>query len=144
MINPVYGIQRHAVLLNKLRPPHVEPDEPAGFRIDDSGKQHRVFNMIRPAWQSDVFWKFMKDLDERKSQADNEAIGASRKSGALARERVELAEPKVVNTAAPKGLWKNCYDEAWLAKLTLPSRRTLQVLEENYDFNLEYRVEQGL
>lgn len=86
----------------------------------------------------------MKDLDRLKAQADEEAIGASRKPGALARDRVELAQPKVVNTAAPKGLWRNCYDEAWLSGLKLPSLRTLEVREGDYDFSLDYHVEQGV
>ncbi len=128
----------------KFAPPHVELDEPAGFRIDKNGKKHCIFNMIRPAWQSDLFWKFMKDLDGLKGQADEDAIGASRKPGALARDRVELVQPKVVDTAALKGLWKNCYNEVWLANLKLPCCRVLEVMEENYDFSLEYRLEEGL
>ena len=76
----------------------------------------------------------MRDIDKLREAR----CGQTAKSGNKPRQRVELAQPKTINSPAPKGLWRNCYDPQWLARLPQHEQSALNIIDEDYDFSLEY------
>ncbi|PIL28469.1 hypothetical protein GSI_08507 [Ganoderma sinense ZZ0214-1] len=74
----------------------------------------------------------MRDLDFWNKQD----FEKHRTSSSAPRWRVALEEPRVVNSAAPVGLWRNCYDPGWLKKLDAPRRRLLKIINEDFDFTM--------
>lgn len=133
--DPAFGLERHAVLLNKLMPVHVSPDEPA---VPGVGMDCRTYHIIEALWQSRPYKTFMRGIDGLR----NAKRAREDKGGNRPRQRLELREPNTVNSKAPKGLWRNCYDADWLTHLkTLTPHlyNALEVIEEDYDFSLDPR-----
>ncbi|KAI0738694.1 hypothetical protein C8Q80DRAFT_1113287, partial [Daedaleopsis nitida] len=122
---------RHCALLSKLKPAHVSPDKPA----DPDNPDCRKFHIIEARWQSKAYKTFMRDIDKKSAQS------RANKSGNKRRERIELAIPETINSEAPVGLWRNCYDVMWLKSLEPHEFHALEVIEDEYDFSLEYRTE---
>ncbi|RDX43278.1 hypothetical protein OH76DRAFT_1322818, partial [Lentinus brumalis] len=96
----------------------------------------KTFFIVEAFWQSDELKVFLRLLDTWHLWDWRQSIGDRLPGGNPPRKRVELAEPRVANSAAPKGLWKNCYNDAWLDTLKPHVRRQLGIIDEDYDFRL--------
>ncbi|KAI0709156.1 hypothetical protein C8Q76DRAFT_626546, partial [Earliella scabrosa] len=125
-------LRRHCLLLSKLEPGHVSPDEPAV----PGDPSCRTFFILEAEWQSQEYKAFMRGGLDKMLKAARKSSG-----GNQPRERLERPEPKVVNSRAPRGLWRNCYSQAWLQKLMPHQHHALQIIDEDYDFSLDCRVD---
>lgn len=108
----------------------VENDE------DDRQKHPRVYFIVDAAWQSGGLKTFVRMLDQWNISDWRQKIGDKLPGGNAPRKRVELAKPRVVDSLAPPGLWRNCYDERWLESLNPVPRARLNVVDSDYDFLL--------
>ena len=70
-----------------------------------------------------------------------EARGHKHAGGNTPRERLELADGETVDSPAPKGLWRNCYNPAWLKGLKPYQYEALQIIDEDYEFSLDARAD---
>lgn len=124
------------VLFEKLKPSHMSGDEPE-FETDNERQTHdRVFFIVEAEWQSPELITFLRTLDAWHVYDWRQAIGDRLPGGNPPRKRVSRAVPRVVNSVAPKGLWKNCYSQAWLDKLKPHKRAELKMINSDYDFSL--------
>ncbi len=113
-------------------PIHVSPDEPA---VPSAGMECRVYHITEALWQSRSYKTFMRGIDSlRNAKRTKDKTG-----GNSPRLRVELREPRTVNSKAPKGLWRNCYDENWLKNLPPHEYNVLEIIDDLYEFNLDPR-----
>ncbi|KAI1788737.1 hypothetical protein LXA43DRAFT_628877 [Ganoderma leucocontextum] len=128
-----HGLLRHAALFDKLEPCHMSGDEAAVAKEGaGTGSAGQAYHIVEAAWQSREFKICMRDLDVWNIQD----FGVDRPSGSRPRWRVALETPRVVNSTAPAGLWRNCYDPHWLKKLDAPRRRLLRIIDQDFDFTL--------
>ena len=112
-------------------------DEAVVESSTDNRQAHpRVFFIVEAAWQSEPFKRFVRTLDEWNIEDWRQKVGDILPGGNSPRRRVALATPRVVNSPAPIGLWRNCYDPGWLKKLKGHVRERLQIIDEDYDFSL--------
>lgn len=130
--DPAFGLQRHAMLLNRLKPVHVSPDEPA---VPSVGVECRTYHIKEALWQSRGYKTFMRGIDKiRIAKRAKDDTG-----GNAPCQRIELRVPTTVNSKAPKGLWRNCYDEDWLRGLRLHEYNGLEIIDDDYEFSLDPR-----
>ncbi|RDX51288.1 hypothetical protein OH76DRAFT_1347265, partial [Lentinus brumalis] len=128
---------QHKALFEKLKPRHMSGDEPEFEVSNDERQAHpRVFFITDAFWQSGPLVTLFRSLDAWNVQDWRQSIGDNLPGGNPPRKRVELANPKVVNSPAPKGLWRNCYNDAWLATLKKHEIRKLRIINKDYDFKL--------
>ncbi|KAJ2981474.1 hypothetical protein NUW54_g10870 [Trametes sanguinea] len=109
---------RHLELFAKLKPEFMSGDETD--RDDDGRKLHPPsFTIVEPEWAS----------IEYQPTVDGDYKGGNG-------PRVRNFKGKMVDSPAPKGLWRNCYNQAWVSKLKPHQLRSLSIVEEDYDFAL--------
>ncbi|RDX44262.1 hypothetical protein OH76DRAFT_1359904 [Lentinus brumalis] len=133
----IHGLDQHKALLDKMKPRHMSGDEPEFEVSNDERVTHpRIFFIIDAFWQSGPLVKLLRSLDAWNVQDYCQSIGDNLPGGNPPRKRVELATPKVVNSRAPKGLWRNCYNDAWLDTLKPHEIRKLCIINKDYDFKL--------
>ena len=100
-----------------------------------AGTSGQSYHIIEAAWQSREFKICVRDLDFWNIK-DFDDYG---RGGSRPRCHVAVQEPRVVDSPAPAGLWRNCYDPDWLRKLDAPRRRLLRIIDEDFDFTLPER-----
>ncbi|RPD52091.1 hypothetical protein L227DRAFT_515363, partial [Lentinus tigrinus ALCF2SS1-6] len=128
---------RHKILFEKLKPSHMSGDEPQFDSEDGEWQTYpRTFFIVEAAWQSKLLKDFLRTLDQWHIEDWRQSIGDRLPGGSPPRIRIARANPKVRQSAAPKGLWKNCYDRKWFAKLKPHKQRELEVIDQDYDFRL--------
>ncbi|KAI0716866.1 hypothetical protein C8Q76DRAFT_575933, partial [Earliella scabrosa] len=130
-------LDRHWILFDMLKPVHMSGDEAVTMGPGDDRQKHpRVYHIVEAAWQSEEFKAFVRALDEWNIEDWRVKVGERLRGGNSPRERIALAKPRVINSAAPQGLWRNCYSPSWLASLKPHARERLQIIDEDYDFSL--------
>ncbi len=136
MINR-HSLTRMATLFDKMKPCHMSGDE-AEIDADDNDRQMhpRVFYIVDAFWQSKEFKTGVRVLDGWNVEDWRQCVGDTLPGGNAPRRRIGLAEPRVVNSKAPKGLWKNCYNKKWLRTLKPHVRRKLRIINADFDFSL--------
>ncbi|KAI0686178.1 hypothetical protein C8Q76DRAFT_636259, partial [Earliella scabrosa] len=128
---------KHKILFDRLRPGHMSGDEAVTMGTGDDRQQHpRVYHIVELAWQSEEFKTFVRTLDEWNIENFRIKVGRKLSGGNSPRERIALAKPRVIDSPAPKGLWRNCYSPTWLAALKPHVREQLQIIDKDYDFSL--------
>ncbi|CDO77466.1 hypothetical protein BN946_scf184881.g10 [Trametes cinnabarina] len=129
-----HGHRRHLRLFALLEPVHMSGDE-----TDGPEKKHpSVFRITIARWQSEAFRNFLWAIDAQ-YRADWEHPRERRRTpGNEPRVRVLPAggTDSATECVAPIGLPRNCYDEGWLASLSAPTVRELDIQEVVYDFSL--------
>ncbi|KAI1789842.1 hypothetical protein LXA43DRAFT_850059, partial [Ganoderma leucocontextum] len=127
----------HLVLFSDLEAAHLSSDEPA-FGQDKRQAQYSLYYIVEAAWQSRAFRKFVRDLDQWYLYHSRPKVGQKQHGENRPRIREELPKGKarVVNSVAPRGLWRNCYAEDWLQSLKVSEREDLDMRDEDYDFTL--------
>ncbi|PIL35031.1 hypothetical protein GSI_02818 [Ganoderma sinense ZZ0214-1] len=130
-------LDHHLVLFDDIEAAHLSSDEPA-FGTDDRQSQFKLYYIIEAAWQSQDFKKFVWALDQWYLYYARPKVGMKQRGGNLPRVREALPKGKarVVDSIAPRGLWRNCYDEDWLKNLKVSEREDLNMRDEDYDFTL--------
>ena len=122
------GLKRHLILVDRLLPQNMSADE----TDDSSSRAPKVYRIVECKWQSVLLKMFLRALDD----LYREHCATRPHGGNPPRMRVESASTRVEEGHAPEGLWRNCYDAAWLNSLPEYRRRALKIVDEDYDFGL--------
>ncbi|CDO76818.1 hypothetical protein BN946_scf185033.g15 [Trametes cinnabarina] len=122
------GLSRHALLLDKLLPQNMSSDE-----TDDPKSAHKRYRIIDAQWQSTAIKAFLRRLDG----IYLEYCATRGGGGSRPRERVLAPNRKSEDSHAPEGLWRNCYDPAWLASRQAYQIRRLRIIDSDYDFSID-------
>ena len=92
---------------------------------------------------SEELRKFLRKLDEAHYDDSLNLPEKQSQGGSGPRERKPRDPRKSIVGVAVKGLWRNCYNPAWLATLKRHKIRDLQIIDEEYDFTIvEYSDEE--
>ncbi|KAH9847482.1 hypothetical protein C2E23DRAFT_741800 [Lenzites betulinus] len=127
-----FGLDQHKRLFSMLRPIHMSGDE-----TDGTEKTHPpTFRIVEARWQSLALKLFFRALDALYRECWAKPAGERATSGNPPRIRIERADARTEDSLAPIGLWKNCYDPAWLKSLRPHVRESLKIIDKNYDFKL--------
>ncbi|KAI0711694.1 hypothetical protein C8Q76DRAFT_623107, partial [Earliella scabrosa] len=132
LITMIAGMQRHAQLFNRLTAANMSDDETDGPAV----KHPPVYRIILAEWQSEELRTFLWTLDRMWREYWERPYSRRRKSGNIPRQRVLRPNSRTEHGIAPRGLWKNCYNPAWLDKLRPYERRQLKIIEREYDFTI--------
>ncbi|KAI9061952.1 hypothetical protein FKP32DRAFT_1554193, partial [Trametes sanguinea] len=125
---------RHLELFAKLKPEFMSGDETD--RDENRKKIHPPsFTVVEPEWASFEYRRFVRKIDAwRYHDWKNPTVDGDYKGGNG--PRVRKFKGEMVNSPAPKGLWRNCYNQAWVSKLKPHQLRSLSIVDEDYDFTL--------
>ena len=127
-----HNLGEHVALFKRLRPCHMSGDE-----TDGDVKVHPpTYRIVETRWQSLELKTFLRALDTMyREKWAAPPIGRAT-SGNAPRFRIE-AGSRIEDGVAPIGLWRNCYDKAWLASLKPHVLQSLKVRDEDYNFSLK-------
>ncbi|KAI0753045.1 hypothetical protein C8Q80DRAFT_1097709, partial [Daedaleopsis nitida] len=122
----------HRKLFSILRPIHMSGDE-----TDGPVKEHPPrFRIVEARWQSLELKTFLRALDALYREIWAKPAGTRVTSGNAPRVRLERPDARIEDGIAPIGLWKNCYDHAWLRSLRPHVRESLKIINTDYAFTL--------
>ncbi len=110
----------------------------SGDELENARATHRRYRIIEAQWMSTALRTFLRRLDS----IYIEYCATRGGGGSGPRERIPYPTPKVEDSPAPDGLWRNCYDDAWLASRPAHRLRKLQIIESNYDFSLHVEFDE--
>lgn len=100
------------------------------------GRLTSTYIIIEAKWQSDDMKEFLRQLDQR--YVDDWVKGLRNRGGRGPRQRVARAGAEVMDSDAPKGLWRNCYNDAWLQSKPAWFVADLEIIDADYDFNIDF------
>lgn len=133
-------------LWQALTPANMSDDETDSGGKKGKGKATRrrkrhwpTWTVIRSLWQSDTLIHFLHGVDKhyRRDWENPGRYSAKRKSsGQPPRRRYLKATSKVEEGVVPRGLWRNCYNPAWLKTLRPDELAALQIIDEDFDLEL--------
>ena len=104
----------------------------SGDETDGPEKTHPpVWRIVIAKWQSEQLRNFLWALD----RMYREDWGRKRVGGNPPRVRI-IRENSEEEGYPAHGLWRNCYDEDWLAKQPGYVLEELEILDQDYDFTL--------
>ncbi|KAI0647293.1 hypothetical protein C8Q79DRAFT_925855 [Trametes meyenii] len=127
-----FKLNQHKCLFSMLRPIHMSGDE-----TDGDKKVHPPrFRIVEARWQSLALKIFFRTLNMLYRECWATPVGERATCGNPPRVRVEHKDARVEDSLAPIGLWRNCYDRAWLESLRPHMRKSLQIIDSDYDFKL--------
>ncbi|KAI9057617.1 hypothetical protein FKP32DRAFT_1583395, partial [Trametes sanguinea] len=126
-------LDRHGELLGKLEPRHMSGDE-AKTPMD---RLTGVYVIIEAAWQSVQLKTFLRQLDILYAVEYMKPSGGLLRSGKPPRQRIVRPDSRTMDSAAPIGLWRNCYDARWLSRQRPHFIKGLEIIDEDYDFTLD-------
>ena len=107
-------------------------DETAG-----PAKSHPpVYDIVEASWQSLAMKTYLRTIDAMSREDWASPVQSRAVSGNPPRHRREVPNPKVEVTPVPIGLWRNCYDEQFLASLRPHELERLEIIDAEYDFTL--------
>ncbi|KAI1785296.1 hypothetical protein LXA43DRAFT_900055 [Ganoderma leucocontextum] len=129
-----YGLFEHVRLFTKLDPVHMSSDEAESAEARRKG----LYAIIEAEWQSEDFKTFVRSLNQCYLDDWDKGVG-KRKCGHPPRQRyVSASNPSIVDSVAPVGLWRNCYDLTWLRKQPEWIVRDLAIINEDYNFTIQW------
>lgn len=127
-----FKLNQHKRLFSMLRPIHMSGDE-----TDGEEKTHPpTFCIVEARWQSLALKIFFRTLDALYRECWANPIGDRATPGNPPRVRLERPDARIEDGVAPIGLWRNCYDPAWLKSLRPHVRASLRIVDADYDFVL--------
>ena len=127
-----FKLSEHKALFAKLRPIHMSGDETDG----DEKSIPPTFRIINVRWMSRELRLFLRTLDALYRERWAKPIGNRATAGNAPRYRVERSNGRWEDGVAPIGLWRNCYDSAWLKSLRPHVRASLNIIDADYNFSL--------
>ncbi|KAI1789370.1 hypothetical protein LXA43DRAFT_1062880 [Ganoderma leucocontextum] len=110
----IYGLSQHVQLFLRLKPVHMSSDEAEDEESDRAGN----YTIIKATWQSHPLKTFLHSLDNQYIKGTSDA--------------------RVLDSVAPIGLWRNCYNETWVQRQDAWVIRDLCIIDEDYDFSLNF------
>ncbi|RPD78429.1 hypothetical protein L226DRAFT_558372 [Lentinus tigrinus ALCF2SS1-7] len=128
----------HLDLITKLTAVNHSEDE---TDVDMPRRRTRAnrFRIIACEWMSEELRGFLRALDKQYIDEWETSPARRRAGGSAPRERVIAVPPLSELGHAAIGLWRNCYNEAWLGTLKRHQIRQLCILEGKYDFTIRPR-----
>ncbi|KAJ3006967.1 hypothetical protein NUW54_g3733 [Trametes sanguinea] len=126
------SLSRHRILFDRLSANNMSGDETDGEKVEHAP----VYRIILAEWQSDDLRAFLWALDAMYIKYWEKPPESRRTKGNAPRTRVLRGDSRTVPGTAPMGLWRNCYNAAWLAKKKEWEVEALQIIDEDYDFTL--------
>ncbi|RDX45343.1 hypothetical protein OH76DRAFT_1357918, partial [Lentinus brumalis] len=131
----------HLDLMTKLTPVNHSEDE---TDVDMPRKRSRAnrFRIVRCDWMSDDLRNFLRALYEQHIDEWETSPTKRQAGGSAPRERVTTVPPMSELGRAAIGLWRNCYNEAWLGTLKPHELRKMCIIESKYDFTIRPRSTQ--
>ncbi|KAI0737796.1 hypothetical protein C8Q80DRAFT_1114763, partial [Daedaleopsis nitida] len=125
-------LHQHKRLFSILRPIHMSGDE-----TDGPVKEHPPrFRIVEARWQSLELKTFLRAIDALYRDDWAKPVGCRATSDNAPRHRVEHSDARIEDGVAPIGLWRNCYDQAWLRSLRPHVRESLKIINTDYIFSL--------
>ncbi|OJT02569.1 hypothetical protein TRAPUB_6891 [Trametes pubescens] len=122
-------LQHHLELMSLLRAENMSDDETDRDEVTKAKKYPAVFYIRDAEWMSAIFREFLRSVDALKLR--------KLKPGNSPRLRLARKKTtKYAQAAVPEGLWRNCYNIAWLSTLKTFELRKLRIIDEDYDFTL--------
>ncbi|OJT07710.1 hypothetical protein TRAPUB_1400 [Trametes pubescens] len=132
------GLERHSVLFDRLTARDMSGDETETY-----GGQRTLpatYQIVETRWQSKEFKTFMRTLDAmHRNDWETAQFGqrANARLGSPPRTRILRADDSAEDGYAPRGLWRNCYDQDWLHDLAPPFALDLGIIDTDYNFDLK-------
>ncbi|KAI1795835.1 hypothetical protein LXA43DRAFT_1090470 [Ganoderma leucocontextum] len=133
-------------LWQALTPANMSDDETDSGSKKGKGKVTRrrkrhwpTWTVIRSLWQSDALVEFLHGVDKhyrRDWENPGRYSGKRKSSGQPPRRRYLKETSKVEEGVVPPGLWRNCYNPAWLKTLRPDEIAALQIIDEDFDLKL--------
>ncbi|KAI0675880.1 hypothetical protein C8Q78DRAFT_963590, partial [Trametes maxima] len=122
-------LQHHYRLFNLLSVSSMSGDESDGTNLCGE----RTYRIVNARWQSASLRKFLRTLDALHREA---CLAPKQRLGRWTYPiiRLETSGAQEEDGTPPVGLWRNCYDPAWLESLDVDRHYTLQIIDEDYDF----------
>ncbi|KII83127.1 hypothetical protein PLICRDRAFT_119787, partial [Plicaturopsis crispa FD-325 SS-3] len=112
----------------------------SGDETDEEGKgPAKTFRIVTPEWRSAVLTTFLRTVDDIGHENWRSPVHSRAVQGNPPRTRVEVDKPTSFNLELCKpirGLWRNCYDSAWLASLQPWELAHLEPRDDDYDFTI--------
>ena len=127
-----FELDQHKTLFAKLSPIHMSGDETDG----PVKSIPPTFRIVNAEWQSTELKVFMRTLDALYRERWAKPTGDRATPGNPPRFRVERPDGRTVDGVAPVGLWRNCYNLAWLKSLRPHVRQSLNIIPSDYNFSL--------
>ncbi|KAI0709979.1 hypothetical protein C8Q76DRAFT_798750 [Earliella scabrosa] len=128
------GYGRHSILFAKLSYTSMSGDETDG----DVATLPKIWRIIFAEWQSVELMNFFWALDAKYlSQSANPPDPQRRTPGNSPRVRAPKQASRTIPGVAPRGLWRNCYNPSWLAKLPSWELEQLEIIDSDYDFTID-------
>ncbi|KAI9057522.1 hypothetical protein FKP32DRAFT_1583544 [Trametes sanguinea] len=124
---------RHRALFDRLSANNMSGDETDGDQVVHSP----VYRIIIAEWQSEAFRRFLWAIDAKYIDYWKSPPDSRRSKGNPPRKRVLRPHSRTVPGTAPMGLWRNCYNDAWLAKKQEWEIEALEIIDEDYNFVLQ-------
>lgn len=121
-------LRRHLPFVKGLGSQGMSSDE-----SEDENTRTISYPRVYPAWRSGQLAALLWKVDDVAATNVSVQIGKRKKSGTQLRVRPH-SDKVNAEAAAPPGLPRNCYDAAWLEKLSQRQRRELRVQDEEYNF----------
>ncbi|KAI1785648.1 hypothetical protein LXA43DRAFT_899290, partial [Ganoderma leucocontextum] len=126
-------LQEHVQLFMRLKPVHMSGDEAE----NDEAARAGIYTIIEAAWQSDALKTFLRSLEATYVKNWKTTVGNRGRGGKAPRRRIAKRDGKVVDSVAPIGLWRNCYDAAWLQCQEVWVVRDLYIVDAEYNFTVD-------
>lgn len=126
-------MDEHLELLTRLEAINQSEDE-TDCEPPFRRSREKRFRIIRCEWMSDKLRAFLRSLDQLYLWDCLTDPEKKKQGGSTPRERFE-SNPVLSTLGIPAlGLWRNCYNAAWLATLSPHERRALQIIDSDYVF----------
>lgn len=129
----ILGLNEHLKLFENMENAHMSDDEPDEDHNGDRSFPSR-FHSYRPDWRSAELGTFLHTIDTHTPVLWGRPKGRRATPGNPPRQRYEM-ENMVRPGEVPVGLWKNCYDAAWLSRQRPHIVRNLEIIDSDYDLD---------
>ncbi|KAI0313494.1 hypothetical protein OF83DRAFT_1037694, partial [Amylostereum chailletii] len=99
---------------------------------EGSARGRKTYVRITPIWRSRPFSNWMWSLDDIVLNQRMPRVGTRAVPGAEPRLRKQSTCVNM-EAVAPPGLYRNCYDSAWVDSLLNYNKRNLHMVQLDYD-----------
>lgn len=127
-------LRHNKVLFDHLEAKHLSGDE---TEVDSNGKRVYpiVYRKIDAEWQSKELRLFFERLDQQYREDSANPVGKRATPGKPPRV-ILPSQGNSVDSPAPSGLPRNCYNIAWLKKLKKYQVTALKIVNVKHDLSV--------
>lgn len=130
----------HLDLLTRFSPVNHSEEE-TDVEPPRRRSRNSCFHIIQSDWMSTELRAFLRKLDDEyidewETSPEKHSLG-----GSAPRERIVGNPPSSTLGTPVIGLWRNCYNRAWLQTLRPHRLRALKVINADYDFTIKPKTD---